>query len=76
MECVPAVRLEVGSRAAVAALRETGLPELVPSITNCTVPVGVTPIPETVAVKVTEDPYAEGLLDEETVVAEDPSFTI
>ena len=46
--------------------RVTGLPKFVPSIWNCTVPVGVPTgwLAATVAVKVTGRPEAEGLATE------------
>jgi hypothetical protein len=43
---------------------------------NVTVPVGVPPEPETVAVKVTEDPYVDGLFVEVTAVELDTPFTV
>ncbi len=51
-------------------LRVTGDPKFVPSILNCTVPVGaVLPVlGVTVAVKETDCPYVEGLVDELTDV--------
>jgi hypothetical protein len=60
---------------ATPALRVTGVPELAPSITNCTVPVGV-PLPEvTVAVNVTDWPNTDGFTDEATAVAVLPALT-
>jgi hypothetical protein len=44
----------------------TGVPKLVPSIANCTVPVGELPV--TVAVKLTDWPYADGFELEVTAV--------
>jgi hypothetical protein len=41
-----------------------------------TVPVGVPPLPVTVAVKVTELPYGEGLRDDMTLVVVDALFTV
>src|SRR5439155_10470780 len=55
---------------AAPPLRATGLPKLLPSITNCTVPVGV-PLPlcgVTVAVKLTLWPNTDGLCVELTTV--------
>jgi hypothetical protein len=61
--CVPAVSVAVLPELAVPALNVTGEPKLLPSIVNCTVPVGV-PAPgaaaDTVAVKLTDCPYADG----------------
>ena len=50
-------------------------PTLVPSIQNCTVPVGVPPPEATVAVKVTAWPKRLGLTDEVTVVVVGYGFT-
>jgi hypothetical protein len=70
----PAARLEVVKLAVVVppeVATFTGLPALVPSITNWTAPVGV-PAPEAmklmVAVKVTAWPDADGLVEELTAV--------
>jgi hypothetical protein len=41
-----------------------------------TAPVGVPPLPVTVAVKVTGFPYAEGLEDDVTLVVVDALFTV
>ena len=54
-----------------AGVSVTGVPKLLLSTTNCTVPVGGAAEPEvlvTVAVKVTDWPVAEGFKDDETVV--------
>lgn len=54
-----------------AGLRVTGVPKLVASTTNCTVPVGGAAEPEllvTVAVKVTDWLLTEGFEDDETDV--------
>jgi hypothetical protein len=74
MAWLPAAKLEVVRPAVVVfpvVLTFTGLPALVPSITNWTAPVGV-PIPgvETlmVAVKVTAWPDIDGLAEELTAV--------
>jgi hypothetical protein len=46
----------------------TGLPKFTPLVWNCTVPVGVGPVPLTVAVKVTDWLVTDGFAEEVTVV--------
>jgi hypothetical protein len=74
-----AVRLVVAGLVASPPVRVTGLPKFVPSMTNCTVPVGV-PLPGavtlTVAVKLTLWPANEGLTEESTTVLVVPLATI
>ena len=70
MVCPLTDRLLVATLAAKPLMSGTGLPNLVPSIWNCTVPVGV-PIlgllAEIVAVKLTDWPKTEGLAVEARV---------
>jgi hypothetical protein len=72
--CVPTASVEVLKDAVVTPLlvvTVTGLPVLLASTWNCTVPVGVPPpaaVTFTVAVKVTLCPNTDGVEDEETTV--------
>ena len=75
-----AVRVEVEPLVAVpAAFNDTGAPKFTPSTTNCTEPVGVTPVPDafvTVAVKLTAWPNVDGFCDELTAVVVAAGFTV
>ena len=51
---MPTERVEIALLVALPAERVTGLPQFVPPVLNCTVPVGVPDVALTVAVKVTE----------------------
>jgi hypothetical protein len=80
--CVPAVKEAVLKDAVVtppALFTPTGLPALLPSIVNCTMPVGV-PLPGavtvTVALKVTLWPDTDGLTEPLTAVLVAALFTI
>jgi len=72
MLCAPTVNDEMEDEVAVPLLKVTGEPRFVTPSLNCIVPVGV-PEPggsaETVAVKVTAWPKADGLLFEVAAVA-------
>jgi hypothetical protein len=68
--CVPIVSVEMLPDVAQPETSVTGEPKALPSILNCTVPVGV-PVPAvTLAVKLTAWPYVEGSRLEATAVAE------
>jgi hypothetical protein len=54
---------------------KVAVPRFVEPFMNVTVPVGVTPLAVTVAVKVTAAPLPEGFLDETTVVVVAAAFT-
>jgi hypothetical protein len=60
------VRVVVVRLVAVAPDKLTREPKFTPSMTNCTVPVGVPAADETVAVKYSEPPKVDGLSDEAT----------
>jgi hypothetical protein len=64
--CVPAVSADVLADVADPEDSVTGEPELLPSIVNCTVPVGEFPV--TLAVKLTAWPYVKGFELEATDV--------
>src|SRR5690349_10334132 len=71
-------RLLVAALVATPLLRLTGFPKFMPSIWNCTVPVGV-PAPwaaATVAVKLMLWPSTLGLIEETTAVVLLPLFTV
>jgi len=69
--CDPTVSVLVLPDAATPDTSVTGEPKLLPSIVNCTVPLGV-PVPgataATVAVKLTACPYTDGFRLDTTVV--------
>ena len=65
---LPTLRLVIGSRAATPPARVRGAPTSLPSIENCTVPVGVPPAEARAAEKVTAWPKRLGLTVEVTVV--------
>jgi hypothetical protein len=71
--CVPSASVEMLPEVAEPETNVTGEPNALPSIANCTVPVGV-PAPGaaavTFAVKLTVWPYFEGFRLEATVVVE------
>jgi hypothetical protein len=69
IECEPTDKEEV-VKAATPPVRDPVPNVTVPSL-NVTVPVGVPPVPDTLAVKVTGCPKEEGLTDEVSVVVED-----
>jgi hypothetical protein len=71
----PWVRLAVAPLVAVPLLSVTGAPKLIPSIANCTVPVGV-PAPDTIAVNVTLCPKVDGFTDDVTVVVVVPLLIV
>jgi len=56
MTRLPATRVVVAPLVALPLERLTTAPKFTPSILNCTVPVGVTPSPDTAAVNVTDPP--------------------
>jgi hypothetical protein len=66
--CVPAVSVEMLPEVAEPEASVTAEPNGLPSILNCTVPVGLGPV--TLAVKLTAWPYVEGSTLEKTVVLE------
>ena len=71
MVCVPAVSDEVENVATPLPFKVTGEPRFVPLSLNCTVPVGVPAVDETVAVKVTLCERFDGLGEEVTAVPVD-----
>src|SRR5437870_1101138 len=70
MVCVPTERLVVGALVAMPPLRSTGLPKLLPSITNWIVPEGVPPplCGVAMAAKLTLCPNTDGLTEELTLI--------
>jgi hypothetical protein len=66
--CVPSASVEVLPDVAEPDASVTGEPNALPSIENCTVPVGVPAPDATLAVKLTAWPYVEGFRLEPTVV--------
>src|SRR5262245_22563265 len=68
--CVPTDKEDVAELVATPPARAIGLPKLLPSTLNCTLPLGVPPVPVTVAVNVTGWPKTEGFAEELTEVAE------
>jgi len=82
-ECGPTDNVDVTNAAHAWGLGEqeltfTGDPKFAPSITNCTVPVGLV-VPEAgamVAVNVTDCPKTEGLAEDMTVVVVFIAFTV
>jgi hypothetical protein len=64
--CVPTLSVVVGCEVAMPPDSVTAEPKFVPSIANCTVPLGDRPV--TVPVKVTDWPYVDGLEPDATVV--------
>ncbi len=73
IECVPTVRVEV-TNVAFPLLSATA-PKMVAPFLNVTVPVGVPPEPDTVAVSVIEWPHCDGFAEEASVVVESFSTT-
>jgi hypothetical protein len=65
---LPTVRLELEIDTVALPFNATGAPAFVPSITNCTVPVGVPALDVTMAVNVTLSPSCDGLPDDITLV--------
>ena len=71
MEWLPNVSVEV-EKVAVPPPDSVPVPSVVAPSLKVTVPVGVTPAPATVAVKVIACPSRLGLADDATVVADEP----
>jgi hypothetical protein len=67
---LPTVSVDAPLDVANPAESVTGEPNALPSTLNCTVPVGLTPAPVTIAVKLTDCPYVDGFTLEVTAVVE------